>query len=141
MIAKTELVRWASTLPNGDGIFVDEGGLTLHSLKDPEAYLEVGGKPDASFEGAPRRIINGLLGENDSPSDLDSGDSDEEERDATHEVDCPYCHGHGYLEAEGGRRYTCQDCGGSGSEEREGVDPDFYADDQDRPPEDAPGFR
>lgn len=46
MITVTELKRWLNTLPAGDSVAVDEGGLTLVSEKDPNAYLEVGGVPE-----------------------------------------------------------------------------------------------
>jgi hypothetical protein len=43
MIAKTELEKWLSKLPADDGVFVDEGGLTLYSQTGN--YIEVGGEP------------------------------------------------------------------------------------------------
>jgi hypothetical protein len=46
MITVTELKRWLNTLPKGDSVAVDEGGLTLVSEKCPDAYLEVGGVPE-----------------------------------------------------------------------------------------------
>ena len=46
MISVTELKRWLETLENDDSVYVDEGGLTLCSEGDPEAYLEVGGERD-----------------------------------------------------------------------------------------------
>jgi hypothetical protein len=45
MITVTELKRWLNTLPAGDSVAVDEGGLTLVSEKCPDAYIEVGGVP------------------------------------------------------------------------------------------------
>lgn len=38
-----DVIKWLKTLSADDAIYVDEGGLTLMSENDPDAYLEVGG--------------------------------------------------------------------------------------------------
>jgi len=43
MITKQELLKWAATVGDNDGIFIDEGGLALHS--EAGDYIEVGGDP------------------------------------------------------------------------------------------------
>jgi hypothetical protein len=45
MIAVKELERWLKTLEKDDFVFVDDGGLTICSLGDRDAYIEVGGEP------------------------------------------------------------------------------------------------
>ncbi len=50
MIDKNEIERWLGTLPDGAGVAIDEGGLSLIEVNDDgstgEAYLEVGLTPD-----------------------------------------------------------------------------------------------
>ena len=41
-----DVVAWLSTLDPEDEVGVDEGGLTLQSVDQPEAYLEIGGLPE-----------------------------------------------------------------------------------------------
>jgi len=41
-----DVQAWLSTLDQEDEVGVDEGGLTLQSVNDYEAYLEVGGLPE-----------------------------------------------------------------------------------------------
>lgn len=43
-----ELKRWLNTLEDTDAIGIDEGGLTLLSVDDPDAYLEIGGMPEGN---------------------------------------------------------------------------------------------
>lgn len=38
-----DVIKWLKTLSADDAVYVDEGGLTLMSENDPDAYLEVGG--------------------------------------------------------------------------------------------------
>ena len=45
MIAVKELERWLKTLEKDDFVFIDDGGLTVCSLGDRNAYIEVGGDP------------------------------------------------------------------------------------------------
>jgi hypothetical protein len=55
MIAVKELKRWLNTLPEGDAVGIDEGGLQLVSLLQPDVYNEVGGyvsKEEAEDEDA-----------------------------------------------------------------------------------------
>ena len=40
-----DVIKWLQTLSSDDAIYIDEGGLSLVSEKDGEAYLEVGGQP------------------------------------------------------------------------------------------------
>ena len=42
----SDVLRWLKTLDPDDEVAVDEGGLELVSMKDPHAYLEVGGISD-----------------------------------------------------------------------------------------------
>jgi hypothetical protein len=35
---------WLDTLADDDAVFIDDGGLTLRSEKEPDAYLEIGGQ-------------------------------------------------------------------------------------------------
>lgn len=51
MISVKELQRWLNTLPPGDSVAVDEGGLALVQICElsgevGDAYLEVGGVPE-----------------------------------------------------------------------------------------------
>ncbi len=41
MTDKEEIERWLATLPEGTGVGIDDGGLTL--VTEDGAYLEVGG--------------------------------------------------------------------------------------------------
>lgn len=44
-ISVKDLRAWLTTLDDDDEIAVDDGGVTLTSIDDPDAYLEVGGLP------------------------------------------------------------------------------------------------
>jgi hypothetical protein len=46
MIATKRLIEWLDTLPEGSGVSIDDGGLTLVCNDVPGAYLEVGGVPE-----------------------------------------------------------------------------------------------
>lgn len=50
MLATKELIRWLKTLAPESSVWIDEGGLTLRTDSDPEAYYEVGGEPDEPEE-------------------------------------------------------------------------------------------
>lgn len=41
-----DVIKWLKTLSADDAVYIDEGGLTLMSENDPDAYLEVGGESD-----------------------------------------------------------------------------------------------
>lgn len=45
-IGRATLKYWVDSLKEGDEIYIDEGGLTLQSVKSPCVYLEVGGAPE-----------------------------------------------------------------------------------------------
>jgi hypothetical protein len=66
MITVKELKRWLDTLEDDDSVSIDEGGISLLSDQQPDAYLEVGGEPSKCscgriedeclfFEGGPHR--------------------------------------------------------------------------------------
>ena len=46
MMSVKEVKRWLNMLNKDDGVYIDEGGLTLRSYDDPHAYLELGGDPE-----------------------------------------------------------------------------------------------
>jgi hypothetical protein len=50
MMNVMEVQRWLETLSRFDEVGVDEGGLTLRSLLQPKAYLEIGGMPEEEDE-------------------------------------------------------------------------------------------
>jgi len=50
-MSREEVMAWLETLPEGSGVFIDDGGLTLRCAEETEAYLEVGGSMDDE-EGA-----------------------------------------------------------------------------------------
>lgn len=54
MMPKKELERWLATLHAEDWIAIDEGGLTLVCVNDPEAYCEVGGIADTYKDEEPQ---------------------------------------------------------------------------------------
>jgi len=91
-----DVIKWLQTLSADDAIYIDEGGLSLVSENDGEAYLEVGGQSemyDAIYidEGG-----ISLVSENDGEAYLEVGgqsemcenddeeDDDWEEDDVTH---------------------------------------------------------
>ena len=41
-----EIKEWLDTLSDDDVVGIDDGGLCLQVVGDPEPYLEVGGMPD-----------------------------------------------------------------------------------------------
>ena len=41
-----DIIRWLKTLDAKDAVGVDEDGLTLRSVDDPDAYFEIGGLPE-----------------------------------------------------------------------------------------------
>lgn len=41
-----ELKEWINSLPSGTSVGIDEGGLTLQVVGNPEVYLEIGGLPE-----------------------------------------------------------------------------------------------
>ena len=41
-----EIVEWLSTLDENDHVGVDDGGLCLCVVEDPEVYCEIGGMPE-----------------------------------------------------------------------------------------------
>ena len=43
---RNELIDWLMTLPIDADIAIDEGGLALEVVEDPDVRLEVGGNPD-----------------------------------------------------------------------------------------------
>ncbi len=45
-ISVKELIEWLETLDENDGVFINEDGLTLQSIDEPDAYVEVGGEDD-----------------------------------------------------------------------------------------------
>ena len=45
-IKAEELKQWINSLPSGTSIGIDEGGLTLQVVGNPEVYLEIGGLPE-----------------------------------------------------------------------------------------------
>ena len=45
-IEAKELKEWINSLPSGTSIGIDEGGLTLQVVGNPDVYLEIGGLPD-----------------------------------------------------------------------------------------------
>lgn len=45
-ISVTDLIHWLNSLPINASVGVDDGGLTLKSPEDPDAYLEIGGIPE-----------------------------------------------------------------------------------------------
>jgi len=45
-----ELRRWLNTLSDLDEVGIDDGGLCLQSVNDPNAYYEVGGLPEDEDE-------------------------------------------------------------------------------------------
>jgi hypothetical protein len=54
MILASELRKWLDSLPEGAWVAIDDGGLALRELADPETYCEVGGIPyDAEAEECP----------------------------------------------------------------------------------------
>lgn len=44
----SDISDWLNTLDEEDEVGIDEGGLMLVSVSDPETYLEVGGMPEES---------------------------------------------------------------------------------------------
>lgn len=46
----SEIVEWLKTLHPDDEVGIDDGGLALRSMNEPDAYLEIGGMPE-DFEG------------------------------------------------------------------------------------------
>lgn len=47
MIEVSELRSWLASFPADAGVFIDDGGLTLAVDCDDEAYISVGGLPEA----------------------------------------------------------------------------------------------
>lgn len=45
-MSKQDILNWINTIPDNSEIGIDEGGLTLQVINDPEVYLEVGGIPE-----------------------------------------------------------------------------------------------
>jgi hypothetical protein len=45
-MTKTEITEWLDTLPDDAEIGVDDGGLCLRVVDDPEPWLEIGGMPE-----------------------------------------------------------------------------------------------
>lgn len=50
MISVAAVKRWLATLEEDDKVFIDDGGLSLMSVSEPDAYLEVGGESDFEDE-------------------------------------------------------------------------------------------
>lgn len=50
MLSKQELREWLDSVDDEDGIFIDEGGLTLCS--ESGVCIEVGGDPDEESDDA-----------------------------------------------------------------------------------------
>jgi hypothetical protein len=46
MMTVREVAAWLDSLDGEQHVAVDEGGLTLVVVEDPDVYLEVGGLPD-----------------------------------------------------------------------------------------------
>jgi len=51
VIAVSELKRWLDTLEFDDFVGIDETGLTLRSVEDEDAYLEIGGLLEDENDG------------------------------------------------------------------------------------------
>lgn len=46
MIGRDELIRWLMTFPKAESFAIDDGGLQLVALSDPDTYYnEIGGIP------------------------------------------------------------------------------------------------
>lgn len=45
-ISAKELKQWINSLPNNSHVGIDDGGLTLQIIDNPEIYLEIGGLPE-----------------------------------------------------------------------------------------------
>lgn len=50
MVTNDELGSWLAGLPDDAHVGVNEGGLVLLVLEDPENYLEIGGMPEGFKE-------------------------------------------------------------------------------------------
>lgn len=50
MIAVKDLKKWLATLSPEDSVGIDDGGLTLRSLNEPDVYYEVGGMVNEDTE-------------------------------------------------------------------------------------------
>lgn len=45
-ITVKELGDWLTTLQDDDLVAIDDGGLVLQSVENPEVYIEIGGIPE-----------------------------------------------------------------------------------------------
>jgi len=70
-----DVIKWLQTLSADDAIYIDEGGLSLVSEKDGEAYLDVGGQHLEEDD------------DDDSIFEDDEDDWDEDEEDEDYEDD------------------------------------------------------
>jgi hypothetical protein len=50
MIQVSKLKMWLATLAENDYVGIDEGGLTLYSVEEPQAYVEIGGLPEEGWD-------------------------------------------------------------------------------------------
>ena len=46
-ISKQELLNWVSSIPDENGIAIDDGGLALVVVGNDDFYIEVGGTPES----------------------------------------------------------------------------------------------
>jgi hypothetical protein len=78
-----DVIRWLQTLPADDAIYIDEGGLSLVSEKDGEAYLEVGGQhmEEETEDDEEDDEIFEDEEEDENFEDIDDYDEDEGEED------------------------------------------------------------
>jgi len=45
-LSSNDIIQWLNSLPVGTPVCIDEGGLSLQVVNDPDVYLEVGGQPE-----------------------------------------------------------------------------------------------
>jgi hypothetical protein len=56
-----EVKDWLNTLDDYDGVGVDEGGLCLRSVLEPEVYCEIGGMPEDEEDETIAPYLKGII--------------------------------------------------------------------------------